>query len=110
MKGTQMALMIVGEVISFIVAVCCSFVVIPVMIAVFKHSDPEGQVAGIFITLWGFSVIINVILCIIGRRTANKVALILNIIFGFFSGIIFNAIGAIMGLCAANNNNRKGIE
>ena len=59
---------------------------------------------GIVFVIAAILCIINAIIAFVGRSKGNKPLMILNIIFGFLSSCIINAVGGIFGLIAKDNN------
>ncbi len=59
---------------------------------------------GVVFVIAAILCIINAIIAFVGRSKGNKPLMILNIIFGFLSSCIINAVGGIFGLIAKDNN------
>ena len=59
---------------------------------------------GVVFVIAAILCIINAIIAFVARSKGNKPLMILNIIFGFLSSCIINAVGGIFGLIAKDNN------
>ena len=97
MKGTQKALMIVGEVVSLLAVFTYGFFLFTLISA--SSGTPEESYFYVLIYFL-IAAMVNCVFAIIGRRTNNKALLILNMITSIFSLVFFNGIGAEWGLRA----------
>lgn len=104
MRGTQKALMIVGEVISIMLVIIYGIFFFPVVLSYEHGADNTGT----FVLMYFFIITMaNCVLSIIGRRTSNKAILILNMITSIFSLIFFNGVGAEWGLRAVKRDQQN---
>ncbi len=61
---------------------------------------------GVIFIIWAILAIVNSVVSFIGRGVQNKPMLIINIVFGFISGVEINLVGAILGLIANSRENQ----
>ena len=126
MKRAANILFLVAGILSIVLAVC--FVITSIVFFAIAASEPfikemiangtivlpEGQSAetylavfiaicityGVVFLVFGLLNVPNAIFAFKGRRNSNKALFILNIVFGFLSGVLLNVIGGILALAS----------
>ena len=97
MSQARRVLMILGAVFSIIMAVIYAFIAIPAIIAIIG-GDAESKISGVICLVFFVAAIVNIVFSFMGKNTNKKGIMVMNIVFGFLSTVVFNAVGGIFGL------------